>query len=144
LLRPVIRDENGHYRLITGFRTSTYRRVQSDRPAATITTASGHIGSNHTIHPYENRLLSTLECALLQTLPRSFNWGDALVKWGHTNVREMIGEAVPPLFTEKHGKVLRSLLENRGRVWMLPANHPMHMRAKRKLGLIDSAKSVNA
>ena len=79
-------------------------------PAATVTTASGHVGSDRTVHPWENRVLSPLECALLQTFPRSFDWGDALRLWGHTDVCAMIGEAVPPLFTRKHGKVLASLL----------------------------------
>lgn len=135
LLRPIVADGKGGYRLITGFRTSTYSRMHSDRPAATITTASGHIGSNKTIHPFENRLLSTLECALLQTLPRSFKWGDALKKWGHTNVREMIGEAVPPLFTEKHGKVLRRLLDGHCSTQLIDAEDSRHVRALKKLGL---------
>jgi DNA (cytosine-5)-methyltransferase 1 len=80
-------------------------------PAATVTTASGHVGSDRTIHPWETRVLSPLECARLQTFPKSFKWGEALADWGHTNVRAMIGEAVPPLFTRKHGKVLMTLLE---------------------------------
>ena len=103
-----MKKKRGTYRLITGFRTSTYTRMKSDAPAATITTASGHLGSNNTIHPFENRLLSTLECALLQTLPKRFKWGTALERWGHTNIRDMIGEAVPPLFTRLHGKVLHA------------------------------------
>ncbi len=106
LLRPIAQSKNGRYRLIHGFRSSTYRRMKSDEPASTITTATGHIGSNNTLHPYENRVLSTLECALLQTFPFSFQWGDSLERWGHTNVRAMIGEAVPPLFTRLHGQVL--------------------------------------
>jgi len=36
--------------------------------------------------------------------------GDALKLWGRTNVREMIGEAVPPFFTRKHGRILVQLL----------------------------------
>ncbi len=119
LLRPVVRSR-GRTRLVTGFRNSTYTRMKSDSPAATITTASGHIGSNHTIHPYENRLLSTLECALLQTIPRRFCWGRALKEWGHTNVREMIGEAVPPRFTALHGRILRALLDGCGGVHLYP------------------------
>jgi DNA (cytosine-5)-methyltransferase 1 len=109
LLRPVVREADGSFRLIKGFKTS-YRRMFGDRPAATITTASGHIGSDYTIHPTQTRLLSTLECAWLQTFPRSFAWGDALKKWGHTNVRDMIGEAVPPAFTRLHGQVLLGIL----------------------------------
>ena len=109
LLRPVVREDDGSIRLIRGFQTS-YRRMFGDRPAATVTTASGHIGSDYSIHPWQTRLLSTLECALLQTFPGDFAWGDALRKMGHTNVREMIGEAVPPAFTRIHGEVLVGLL----------------------------------
>ena len=110
LLRPIVREQDGTYRLIRGFKSS-YRRMQADRPAATITTASGHVGSDNTIHPSQNRLLSPLECALLQTFPVDFKWGDTLERFGHTNVREMIGEAVPPAFTKLHGEVLRGILK---------------------------------
>jgi DNA (cytosine-5)-methyltransferase 1 len=140
LLRPVVKNKRGKYRLITGFRTSTYARMTSDAPAATITTASGHLGSNNTIHPFENRLLSTLECALLQTLPRRFKWGTALEQWGHTNIRDMIGEAVPPLFTRLHGKVLRALLEGKWRSRLYPASGKRCMRPARKLGLAVNGK----
>lgn len=143
LLRPVLQEGDG-YRLITGFRTSTYRRMKSDAPASTITTASGHLGSNHTIHPFENRLLSTLECALLQTLPRSFKWGAALERWGHTNVREMIGEAVPPRFTELHGKVLRGLLESRNLRHLYPVGGRRCVRPLMRLGLRAHSNASHA
>ena len=110
LLRPIVKKDDGSYRFVKGFKSS-YRRMHSDRPAATVTTASGHIGSDYTIHPTQNRLLSPLECALLQTFPMDFKWGDALKKLGHTNVREMIGEAVPPAFTKLHGEVLYGILK---------------------------------
>lgn len=110
LLRPIVQEDDGSYRLIKGFKSS-YRRMHGDRPAATVTTASGHIGSDYTIHPTQNRLLSPLECSLLQTFPADFKWGDALKKLGHTNVREMIGEAVPPAFTKLHGEVLQGILK---------------------------------
>jgi DNA (cytosine-5)-methyltransferase 1 len=135
LLRPVIKDRRGTYRLITGFRTSTYTRMKSDAPAATITTASGHLGSNNTIHPFENRLFSTLECALLQTLPKSFRWGPALERWGHTNIRDMIGEAVPPLFTRLHGKVLHALLQGKRPRRLYPATGKRCQRTTEKLEL---------
>src|SRR5688500_781476 len=54
LLRPVV-VKDGVVRLVSGFRTSSYGRMHPDRPAATITTASGHVGSDKTIHPWENR-----------------------------------------------------------------------------------------
>ena len=137
LLRPVVKSKNGRYRLIHGFRASTYRRMKPDAPAATITTASGHIGSNHTIHPFENRVLSPLECAYLQTFPKSFAWGEALDKWGHTNVRDMIGEAVPPLFTELHGMVLLALLEGEEEAKFLSADDIRCRGPRKKLLLPD-------
>lgn len=142
LLRPVIKQKRGTYRLITGFRTSTYTRMKPDAPAATITTASGHLGSNNTIHPYENRLLSTFECALLQTLPKSFKWGKALEQWGHTNIRDMIGEAVPPLFTRLHGKVLRALLEGKRPSRLYPAGGKRCERPRTRLALALDVKSA--
>ena len=113
LLRPVTKGRSGSWRLVKGFRNSSYRRMAPDLPAATVTTASGHIGSDRTIHPWENRVLSPAECAFLQTLPSDFDWGDSIDSWGHTPVREMIGEAVPPRFTELHGRVLAALADGR-------------------------------
>lgn len=109
LLRPVVLEE-GRPRLVRGFRRASYRRMEPARPAATITTASGRIGGSRTIHPFENRVMSPLECALLQTIPADFNWGDILEKRGVSELRAMIGEAVPPHFTKMHGEVLVSLL----------------------------------
>jgi DNA (cytosine-5)-methyltransferase 1 len=143
LLRPVIPTRRGKFRLIKGFHSSSYSRMKSDEPAATITTASGHIGSDHTIHPFENRVMSALECARLQTFPAGFKWGEALKKWGPTNVRDMVGEAVPPLFTKKHGKILVSLLSKRASVRALPVKNIRVRAARKKLGLapIKNAKA---
>ena len=110
LLRPHV-VEDGQARLVRGFRRSSYRRLSPDRPAATITTASNRIGSDRTIHPYENRVLSPFECQRLQTLPRDFEWGEGDAKSHSGLVREMIGEAVPPRFTRAHGMVLAELLD---------------------------------
>jgi DNA (cytosine-5)-methyltransferase 1 len=110
LLRPVIVEKDGQVRLIRGFRSSSYTRMDPKVPAATVTTASGHIGSDRTIHPWENRVLSPIECARLQTFPHDFDWGDSLRLRGPTNIRDMIGEAIPPKFTAAHGRVLMSLL----------------------------------
>ena len=109
LLRPIV-IEDGQPRLVHGFRRASYRRMNPEHPAATITTASGRIGGSRTIHPFENRVLSPLECALLQTIPLDFDWGRVLKERGVVELRAMIGEAVPPLFTRKHGEVLASLL----------------------------------
>jgi DNA (cytosine-5)-methyltransferase 1 len=110
LLRPVMRSRNGRYRLVKGFRNSSYHRNAPDAPAATVTTASGRIGSDFTIHHRENRVLSPLECARLQTIPDYFQWGTGEARPALGAIREMIGEAVPPRFTLKHGLAVRSVL----------------------------------
>jgi DNA (cytosine-5)-methyltransferase 1 len=133
LLRPVVQQRDGTWRLIRGFRASSYRRMYPDAPASTVTTASGHIGSDLTIHPTENRLLSPLECAELQTIPRCFEWGSSLQRFGHTFVRDMIGEAVPPRFTYLHGKVLRKLLSGRVDRTFLPGSDERCRRAATRL-----------
>ena len=72
LLRPVVRKAKDSYRPVKGLRNSSYTRTAPDVPAATVTTASGHVGSDLTIHPFEHRLLSPFECAYLQTFPDDF------------------------------------------------------------------------
>lgn len=113
LLRPVVQESDGRYRLVKGFRASSYRRMDPCRPAPAVTTANGTIGSATTIHPWENRVLSPLECSELQTIPRSFRWtkDDSWTLELHV-VRRMIGEVVPPKFTEMHGHAIRGVLED--------------------------------
>jgi DNA (cytosine-5)-methyltransferase 1 len=137
LLRPVVEEDDGTYRLVKGFRSSSYRRMSPDKPAATLTTGSGHIGCSFTIHPYENRLFSPLECARLQSFPTDFKWGDALKKWGHTNVRAMIGEAVPPLFTRLHGAALLGLLTGQWSVAPISQSDQRCVNARKTLSLPD-------
>jgi len=133
LLRPVVQEGDG-FRLVRGFRTSSYRRMHPDQPAATVTTASGHIGSDYTLHPSENRVLSPLECAILQTFPADFNWGNTLEEYGHTHLRTMIGEAVPPRFTRMHGEVLRGVLLDKWETAPISTSDERCVKARRKLG----------
>ena len=138
LRRPVV-VVNERPRLVTGFRRSSYRRLSADRPAATITTSSNRIGSDRTIHPFENRVLSPLECQKLQTLPDDFEWGMVLEQRQSGLVRQMIGEAVPPRFTEAHGDVLADLL-GKGRTdgLLLGADRRVS-NAARKLEAVSAA-----
>lgn len=109
LARPVVL-EDGEWRLVRGFRNSSYRRMDPRKPAATITTAAGRISSDNTIHPFENRVLTPLESQHLQTFPAEFKWGSQLNEDSDAPIREMIGEAVPPKFTALHGRILASIL----------------------------------
>lgn len=133
LPRPVVCNPDGSWRLVRGFRNSSYRRMDPARPAATITTASGHMGSDRTIHPWENRVLSPAECAYLQTIPIDFRWGESVDSWGLSRVRQMIGEAVPPRFTMLHGRVLSALSQGSEECDTLPLNDPRCMKAHAKL-----------
>ena len=106
--RPYV-ERNGQPGLINGFHSS-YRRMRPERPAYTITTNSSHIGSDFKIHPWENRVLSILECADLQTLPRFYDWTRAKENRTLYLIRNLIGEAFPTYFTYLHGRVLADLL----------------------------------
>ena len=107
--RPVVQEDDGTWRLIKGF-GSSYRRAHPARPAPTVTTNSSHVGSDNKIHPWEHRVMSVLECADLQTVPRFFDWTWALETRHNYVIRNVVGEALPPYFTYLHGKVLRDLL----------------------------------
>jgi DNA (cytosine-5)-methyltransferase 1 len=107
--RPFVEEKDGTFRLVKGYSTA-YRRMWPDRPASTVTTASSHLGSNYTIHPWENRVLSVRECADLQTVPLFYDWSYAVSTRHNYICRQVIGEALPPWFTYLHGKMLRQYL----------------------------------
>lgn len=145
LPRPVMKDDDGSYRLVKGFRRSSYRRMDPNEPAPTVTTASGRMSSDINIHPFENRVLSPIECAHLQTFPRDFKWESndgeirAVEEWGVGAVREMIGEAVPPLFTRKHGEVLIALLEGQHEATeLISVGDERCLVARERLGLPEA------
>lgn len=108
--RPVVKAGNGRWRLVKGF-DSSYRRMAADQPASAVMTNSNHLGSDNKIHPWQNRVLSILECADLQTVPRFYDWSWALETRHRELIRVVVGEALPPYFTYLHGKVLAEMLD---------------------------------
>lgn len=131
LPKPVVLKDS-EYRLVSGFETS-YKRMDSTKPASTVLTASGSISSHNTIHPYENRMLSPYECQLLQTFPDDFKWGDTKEKYSINQIRKMIGEAVPPKFTRLHGRVLYSLLSGNLRGRMMKVDDIRTIKARNSI-----------
>lgn len=111
LTRPYVKTGK-KYRLIKGF-ASSYRRMYPDRPSATITTASSHIGSDYKIHPWENRVLSMRECADIQTVPRKYDFSLAFEINKKYLVREIVGESLPPWFTYQHGLLVANWLSQK-------------------------------
>ena len=108
--RPYV-ERDGQPALIKGFHSS-YRRMVPDRPAYTVTTNSSHVGSDFKIHPWEHRVLSILECADLQTVPRFYDWTRAKENRTLYLIRNLIGEAFPTYLTYLHGRVLARLLSS--------------------------------
>lgn len=114
--RPYVReiDKEGKtsFRLIKGF-ASSYRRMYADRPCSTVTTNTSHVGSDYKIHPYEHRVLSTLEVSDLQTVPRYYSWEYAFKNDLRYTVRNVVGEAFPAYFTYLHGQLLSEMLNGK-------------------------------
>jgi DNA (cytosine-5)-methyltransferase 1 len=87
-----------------------YSRMRPDEPAPTITTQFYNYGSGRFGHydTEQDRALSMLEGALLQTFPMDYkfydNWGDTGVK----NLGRLIGNAVPPRLGEVIGEAILS------------------------------------
>lgn len=120
LPKPVVVDSNGEARLIKGF-VSAYKRMSYDEPSATITTRSAYACSDHNLHPTQHRVLSLLEIAILQGIrPEEYKWGP-FVSRSHgkdvtrfvandTLLRDVLGEPVPPPFSEAVANHLGNLI----------------------------------
>ena len=86
---------------IKGF-TTTYKRIEWDKPAPTITMANGAVSSQNNVHPgvllkngkySDARVLTLKEIFILSGLPE--NWHPP--EWASENlIRQVIGEGVPP------------------------------------------------
>lgn len=89
---------------------AAYSRMRPDEPAPTVTTQFYNYGSGRFGHydTDQNRALSLLEGALLQTFPEDYefyeDWSDVGVK----NLGRLIGNAVPPKLGEYIGRGILS------------------------------------
>jgi len=91
---------------IKGYST-TYKRIDWDKPAPTITMCNGAISSQNNVHPgrikkdglySDARVLSLKEIFILTGLPD--NWHPP--KWASENlIRQVIGEGVPPQLIDR-------------------------------------------
>ncbi len=96
LPRPWV-EENGKYRLMTGF-TSAYKRMRGDLPASALTRNLSYACSDQKLHPTQNRVLSLLEACVLHTITDyEYRWEKSTGKpVSDKTIREVIGESVPP------------------------------------------------
>ena len=113
-------DNPVHYpqkdgRVITGFKT-TYKRIEWDKPAPTITMSNGAISSQNNVHPgnlladgtySDARVLSIKELMIISGI-------DGLWKiptWAKDNlIRHMLGESVPPCIPYEITKQLKGVV----------------------------------
>lgn len=92
-------------RRIKGY-TTTYKRIDWDRPSPTVTMCNGAISSQNNVHPgrlkkdgtySDARVLTILEIIRIMGLPDDWN----IPPWASDNfIRQVIGEGFPPKFAE--------------------------------------------
>ena len=96
---------------IKGYST-TYKRIEWDKPAPTITMANGSISSQNNVHPgrlkedgtySDSRVLTLKELFILSGLPEDWSFPEFV---SDNFIRKMIGEGVPPLLVMKLIEVL--------------------------------------
>ncbi|MCX0354879.1 DNA cytosine methyltransferase [Clostridium perfringens] len=97
LPRPTIVDKKtGKLRLIKGF-DSAYRRMEWDKPSATLTQNFQFEASDKKVHPEQTRVLSIYEALIIQTISEyeyKFEINNKPIS--KTLFTEIIGESVPP------------------------------------------------
>ncbi|MDH1712640.1 MULTISPECIES: DNA cytosine methyltransferase [Acinetobacter] len=106
-VRPHIHEKNGTIRSIKGFKTS-YKRIPPDGLSSAITTNTNAFSSDNKLHPSQNRVLSVRECMLIQSIPQIFVWPEKVFYKSMHLVREMVGEALPPLVSYQ---IVKKLLD---------------------------------
>lgn len=84
-----------------------YGRLEWDKPAGTVVAGIDKITCGRFLHPEDHRLLTPRECARIQSFPDSF-------KFIGSNVSQyyMIGNAVPPKFSEVLAKIIKKCLQS--------------------------------
>jgi DNA (cytosine-5)-methyltransferase 1 len=89
--------------------TSSYGRMEWDKPAPTITTQFYNYGSGRFGHPEQNRALTLREGAILQTFPERYEFVDPS-RQSSINMKEIgmfIGNAVPVKLGETIGLAIQ-------------------------------------
>lgn len=91
----------------SGYNT-TYKRIKSNEPCSTIGTNFGMISGSRNVHPEDTRSFTVREAMRVQTFPDDFKIFGRL-----TDVRDVIGNAVPPLLARIFGEhILNTYLSN--------------------------------
>ena len=102
----------GDARIQFGLKKRSAKVLKADMPAPTVTTIPDDF-----IHYSEPRVMTVRECARLQTFPDWFEFKGPYTTGGNRRIHEaprytQVGNAVPPLFAEMIGLVVKEALEN--------------------------------
>ena len=100
------------YRERFGLRKSSTKHLDPDEPTPTLTTLPDDY-----IHYLEPRILTVREYARLQSFPDSYIFRGKYTTGGKRRTREVprysqIGNAIPPLFGELAGRILRGMCDD--------------------------------
>jgi len=79
--------------------SDVYGRMSWSEPAPTITGGCFNPSKGRFLHPSQNRAITLREAAILQTFPRRYHFPVGANK---ESVALMIGNALPPLFIQRH------------------------------------------
>ena len=90
------------HRAFDGFK-DVYGRMSWDRPAPTITGGCINPSKGRFLHPEQNRAITLREAAMLQGFPRTYRFD---MSRGRYPAAQMIGNAFPPIFAQKHAAAL--------------------------------------
>jgi DNA (cytosine-5)-methyltransferase 1 len=109
---PRNRTIKGQERELYGVKKRSLTVLDPNEPAPTITTIP-----DDCIHYSEPRVMSVRECARLQAFPDWFEFKGPYTSGGKVRVKQaprytQVGNAVPPLFAEQLGTVIKQVLSN--------------------------------
>ena len=90
-----------------------YGRMASDKPSPTTTGRCFNPSKGRILHPHGDRSITLREAALLQTFPVSYRFP---VEGNNEAVALMIGNALPPAFTEQHASQISKSLKAAARM----------------------------
>ncbi|HET8735422.1 MAG TPA: DNA cytosine methyltransferase [Pricia sp.] len=81
-----------------------YGRLSWDKPSTTITGGCLNPSKGRFLHPEQNRCISAREASMLQSFPRNYKLPHDIPK---TKLALMIGNALPPAFSEAQSKHIK-------------------------------------
>lgn len=84
-----------------------YGRMAWKKPAPTITGGCINPSKGRFLHPRQHRAITLREASLLQGFPKNYRFD---LSKGRFQVAQLIGNAFPPTFAERHARVIRRQL----------------------------------